>query len=478
MNAVPGSAGVAAQTVTGSAGTPTTGTNPDKVGTAGQPVVSGAGGAISQPAAGTTGGAPVPDASDWPMMGYDLGSSYFNTAETVVTKSTAVMLDVAWTADLGGNVYGAPLQVGDKIYASGPGSVHAYDAATGHELWSTNVASTSTLSYVEGTLYLNSQQGQMIAINAVDGKQLWMKTVNDQMTDGSSSAIPAGDLVLVGGSNGYAELSGGGTFRGYLAALKRMTGDVAWTTYTVPDGAKGAAIWSTPSVDLEAGRAFAGTGNNYGLPATDSSDSIIAFDLKTGTIAWKNQRIMNDTFGGGAGPDSDFGANPVLYETLVNGTLTKLIADGAKGGSVHALRREDGAMVWTRSIGTGAADGSSGVFTNFTWAGKNLLVACNQSVGATLYALDGATGDIVWMRTLQGLVWGRTAAVSGVGFVGTGGTLEVFDVDTGVVIKSFQSKGGTLAGGVTIAHGRVAFGEGLSWSSGVIGSTLTVLTIK
>jgi polyvinyl alcohol dehydrogenase (cytochrome) len=237
-------------------------------------------------------------------------------------------------------------------------------------------------------------------------------------------------------------------------------------------------VWSSASVDVDAGRVFAGTGNNYGAPATDTSDSIIAFELKTGAMLWKNQRVKNDTFGGGVGPDSDFGANPVLYETMVGGALTKLVADGSKGGAVVALRREDGMEVWTRALCAGANDGSSGIFTNFSWTGKNVLVACNQGGPATLYALDGATGNIAWMRALQGQVWGRTAVANGVGFVGTGTKLEVFDVDTGALIKSFPSKAGTVASTITVAHGRVAFGEGLAWSSGQYGTTLTVLGIK
>jgi hypothetical protein len=56
--------------------------------------------------------------------------------------------------------------------------------------------------------------------------------------------------------------------------------------------------------------------------------------------------------------------------------------------------------------------------------------------------------------------------------------LEAFDVDTGAVIKSWQSSGGTIASTITISRGRVAFGEGLSWSSGVRGTKLTMLAIK
>ena len=416
-------------------------------------------------------------AGDWRMMGYDLGSTYLNTAETAITKETAAKLDVAWTADMGGNVNGGALQIGDKIYATAPGSVRGFDAASGMQLWKTNVGSTSTLGYADGTLFINDNGGKMVALSAADGKMLWSKAHDKQMTDGSSSAIPVGDVLLIGGSNGVAELSGGGTFRGYVSALNRMTGDILWTTYTVPENARGASFWSSLSASVEEGLVFGGSGNNYGSPATDTSDAIIAFDLKTGAIKWKNKRVMGETFGGGVGPDSDFGANPVLYETMVAGQLTKLVADGAKGGTVHALRRDSGMLVWTRNLCRGSADGSQGIFTNFGWTGKDLIVACNEGGPATLYALNGATGEISWMRKLSGQVFGRTAFVHGVGFVGTGTSMEAFDVATGAVIKSWKAKG-TIASTITVAHGRVAFGEGLSWSSGVRGSTLTVLAIK
>jgi outer membrane protein assembly factor BamB len=436
-----------------------------------------AAGASGAPEAGTTGA--MPGDTDWRMIGYDLGSTYFNSAETVLTKENAASLEEAWTVDMGGNVYGAPLQVGDKIYATGPGTVRAFDAESGDPLWSVNVGSTGSLAYAGGTLYLNANTAQVVALDAADGAQLWTKAPDSQRADGSSSAVVVGDYVLVGGSNGGLELSTG-AFRGYLSALDRMTGEVAWTTHTVPTGAKGASIWSSVSADLASNRVYASTGNNYGAPATDTSDAIIAFDLATGEILWKNQRVENDTFGGfgGGGPDYDFGANPVLYETMVDGVMTQLVSAGAKSGAAHAVRRDDGMLVWTRSLCTGTADGSRGIFVNSTWTGKYMLFACNEASSATLYALDGATGDVAWMRTLPGLVWGRMSVANGVGFVGTGTTLEVFDVDTGMVLKSVPSKGGTVAGTITIANGRVAFGEGLSWSSGVRGSTLTVLTVR
>jgi outer membrane protein assembly factor BamB len=95
-----------------------------------------------------------------------------------------------------------------------------------------------------------------------------------------------------------------------------------------------------------------------------------------------------------------------------------------------------------------------------------------------LFALDGATGDISWQQPLPGQVWGRLAVANGVGFVGTGANLLVFDADTGTTIMMIPSKGGTVASGISVSRGRVAFGEGLSWSSGAYGSTLHVLAVQ
>jgi outer membrane protein assembly factor BamB len=416
------------------------------------------------------------DDSDWTTMGYDPGSTYFNKLEKTITRQNAAMLEVAYTVDMGGNVYGAPLQVGDKIYANAGGSVRALKAATGEELWRVMAGNSSgSMSYSDGMLYLNTTGSKLVALKAEDGSQAWMSSYNTQAADGTSSPVVAGELVVVGGSSGGAEL-GGGMFRGFLSAVDRKTGEMRWSTFTAPDGAKGASIWSSPSADVEAGVTYAGTGNNYGPPASDTSDSIIQFDLKTGTINYKYQARQNDAFTlSGGGPDWDFGANPVLYETLVGGVMTKLAAAGDKGGVTHAIRRDTGEQVWTRTLGMGTADGGRGIFTNSAWTGKYMLFAVNEGGPATLFALDGATGEIKWMRALPGQVWGRTAVINGVGFVGTGAALEIFDVETGELIKSFPSMGGTVASTITVAHGRVAWGEGLTWTSGIAGKTLTVL---
>ena len=193
----------------------------------------------------------------------------------------------------------------------GPTDVRALAADSGEELWRLEQSATSTLSFADGKLYLNTTQSQIIAIDAATGEELWRRRVDAQTTDGISSVVVIEDRLLIGASADAAELSGG-KFRGYLAALDLANGDPLWTSYTVPETANGAGIFSSPGADVAARLAFGTTANNYGRPATDSSDAFIAFDLDTGAIKWKFQAVVNDTFGGdpldSTSPDYNFGA--------------------------------------------------------------------------------------------------------------------------------------------------------------------------
>ena len=131
------------------------------------------------------------------------------------------------------------------------------------------------------------------------------------------------------------------SFRGSVSALDAATGAVMWKTYTIPEepkpirknklgvqltGPSGAAVWSSPTVDLERGMVFVTTGDNYSDPATATSDAFVAFDVKTGKLLWSRQMTAGDAFTVDCdfpdqvkancptanGPDHDFGSSPVL----------------------------------------------------------------------------------------------------------------------------------------------------------------------
>ena len=137
--------------------------------------------------------------ADWTLMGYNVASTFNNRNETVLTKANAASLTLLWEKDMGGPVYSTPLQIGDKIFVAAPSTVRAYNATTGAELWSAigRRAAPSSLSYVDGTLYLNTQSAEIVAINAADGNELWTKPINPTwQADGSSSVLPIGDCFL------------------------------------------------------------------------------------------------------------------------------------------------------------------------------------------------------------------------------------------------------------------------------------------
>lgn len=462
------------------------GSTPD--GSDGQAPMAGTAGSV--PAEGSvppvTGGAAAENT--WPMMAYDVQSTYFNSQETILTKENAANLQVAWRANMGTNVYGAPLQVGGVIYGSvsglseGQAKTSAFDAATGEEKWSiTDYGTTGSMAYDDGRLYMHTIKGELVALDAATGAKVYTQALKG--TDGSASPILYGDHVFLGGSNG--EFTSGNMFKGFVASYSKADGAEVAIAYTVDGEAHGANVWSTLALDPAGGLVIATTGNNHGPPATDTSDAFLGYSMDSITLLWKNQRVAEDTWSLGltdiTKPDADFGANPMLYDTEVNGVMTPMVSAGAKSGDIHGVNRMSGELIWTRSLCPQTSpDGTTGVFVNTSWSGSSVLAACNKGTAATLFALAPDTGDILWMTELDGLVMGRISAANGVGFVGAGSNMVIFDTDSGSVIKKVPAENGTatVTGTVSIVDGRVAYGEGMGWMGTNPGTTLTVLSVQ
>ena len=80
-------------------------------------------------------------------------------------------------------------------------------------------------------------------------------------------------------------------------------------------------------IDAKRGAIYAGTGDGQTDPAPDTTDSVIALDLKTGKMLWHYQSQAGDAFMGGCngdqrtdncpkvnGPDQDIGNSPILRD--------------------------------------------------------------------------------------------------------------------------------------------------------------------
>ncbi len=155
------------------------------------------------------------------------------------------------------------------------------------------------------------------------------------------------------------------TARGSVVAVDADTGRVIWQGYTIqaaavvygktPKGAlrlgpSGASVWAAPTVDLERGAVYVGTGNAFTPPAGDTTDAVLAFGLNDGRLLWKRQLTSGDLAGTPGAPDVDIGASLILRR-LPDGTGVLVV--GQKSGDVYGLNPVNGEQRWKVNVSKG-----------------------------------------------------------------------------------------------------------------------------
>jgi polyvinyl alcohol dehydrogenase (cytochrome) len=418
--------------------------------------------------------------ADWNMLGYDVGSTYWNQGETKLTKKNVGSLEMAWEFDTTSRVTGTPVIAAGKVYVLTAGTI-AIDLQSGGELWrNPDVGGNSSLALSDGVLYANDSYGVIHALNVKDGVEKWQYTTPDAPgAAGFASPIVTSDYVIYALSTNEEILAATPdalVARGFIGALTK-DGELAWQKYTVEGNERGATIWSTPSVDETLGIVYGATGNNHGPPATTTSDAFVAVPIEGGDFMWTQQIFEGDTWSSPTPgtPDNDFGANPIVFD--YDGQ--KLVAGGNKGGDFWVVDRETGTVLKKVNLGPGSAF-KGGIFVSGAWDGKRLLTVCNGATStepgsetegspAVLYALDPLTLEIQWMRQVAGPVYSPITVANGVGFYGKNATLQAFDTETGEVLFEFPTEG-TIATAPAISNGYVVFGSGMTWIQSLPGS--------
>jgi polyvinyl alcohol dehydrogenase (cytochrome) len=339
--------------------------------------------------------------------------------------------------------------------------------------------------------------GNLYAVDAVSGKQLWRAFVG---TDSSRHMVTGAPLVHNGTlyvpvaskevvTAVFSVLGGCCSSHGLLQALDPYTGKVKWTYHTAQaEGSgklpSGMSLWGAPLIDEANQTIVFGTGQNFAPPTSKREDAIIALDLATGQERWVFQSTQNDawTFScvaprgldGGCkftpGGDFDFGAPPMLVK-LMSGE--QAILAGGKNGVVYSLNPKTGAVNWQTKLGVGGALGgihwgmaadqhrvyaavadlTIQKFQKLNSLNFQAMLGSNTvpSVGATpgLYALDLLTGKLLWERHDQHVYQGKTydtiysAALTVTNDVllagALSGELRALRASTGEALWTFQS---------------------------------------
>ena len=323
-------------------------------------------------------------------------------------------------------------------------------------------------------------------------------------------------------------------------------GDKLWQTFTIPDpaaptrmspagtqqyGPSGAAVWATPTIDEQRGALYVATGDNYSDPPTNTSDAVLAMDLKTGKLLWSAQLTSNDAFNNACsipipgncpathGSDYDFGQPPILLP-LHAGKRALVIAQ--KSGMAYGIDPDaKGKMLWQTLVGKG------GLFGGSQWgsasdearvyvaisdlalsavpdpkSAKGYRLVLDPHQGGGLYALDPRSGKIVWSAPATPCDASRTGcspaqsaavtAIPGVVFSGSvDGHLRAYSATTGRVlwdtdtardfptVNGKPANGGSIDGaGPAVVSGMLFVNSGYGEWGGMPGNVLLAFSVQ
>jgi polyvinyl alcohol dehydrogenase (cytochrome) len=462
----------------------------------------------------------------WNGWGAGVANTRFQPAtQAGLTAEQVPHLKLKWAFGFPGasSVWGQPTVVAGRLFiGNDTGYVYSLNATSGCVYWSYKaqaaVRTAVTVGPVQGqgaakyAIYFADLKANVYALDASTGKPLWTVHADDhpmvQIT--GAPALVAGRLYVpvatteesVSSNDLYPCCSA----RGIVVALDANTGRQIWKTYTIPETPKpskknwngvqlyapaGGSVWTTPTVDLKAQAVYVGTGDAYTEPAADTTDALLALDLKTGKIRWSFQGTENDVWlancgpeaktlacpEGVLGPDWDFGASAIL-RTLPGGRRVLVIPQ--KSGVVWAFDPDrNGALLWKVNLATKRPNPQGAIVFGGAADEQNAYFAITEGGMAALRLKDGKKK---WFTPIiapgmVGVTKGQAAAVTaipGAAFVGGwDGKLHALSKKDGRILWEFdtarefptvngvKAKGGAMGGpGAVVAGGMLYVGSG------------------
>src|SRR5580700_1097420 len=394
--------------------------------------------------------------SAWNGWGATITNTRFQPANAAgMTPDDVPRLKLKWAFGYPGASSGGtqPVVVGGWVYVGdAEGDLFALDAQTGCIHWTIEVEGGIRSAITIGTrgsggltAYFGDQSANMYAVDAESGKILWKVKVDDY----SRAAITGGPQLFAG--------------RLYVPVSSREESQAGDPTY--PCCRFRGSVTALDAATAKRSLLYVGTGNNYSPPAIGDSDSIVAFDMKSGKIKWVNQQTENDIWNGSCrrpdrepavcpeadAPDFDFGSSPALVE-LRSGR--QMLIAGNKSGMVWALDPDQrGKMIWGQQTGKGSTGG--GVLWGLAVDGENVYVPNGffdqASVDASggMAALELSDGHAIWntpnspcgeRKPCKPSHPAAVTAIPGVVFSGTmDGQLLAYSAKTGKIIWEFNT---------------------------------------
>jgi polyvinyl alcohol dehydrogenase (cytochrome) len=471
----------------------------------------------------------------WNGWGRDLANTRYQP-EPAIRAMDVPKLSLKWAFGFqSGTEFGQPTMVDDRLFVTtSAGRIYALDARTGCAYWTFDAPTGSrtavsigelgqpkraaiprklkrTLAHLDvikapSAAFFGDDTGAVYALDAQKGTLLW-KTQVDTHPSARIIGTPIlyGDKLYVAvGSNEEKNAANPGygccTFRGSVAALDMAGGRVQWKSYTVLEepqpthknsagvqefGPAGAAIASTPSIDVKRGVLYVSTGRSTTGIEQSLVDAVAAFGLNDGKLRWVKQLTVK-----GEVAQSAFTSPPVL-RTLSSGN--EVILAGQLSGVVYGLDPDHGGeILWQSRLGAEGAPDSGGVAWGSAVDHRSLYVAVSGALAqpantnGSLWALDPKTGIARWHTPspTPACSWSEgacshaqsqavTVMPGGVFSGSMDGHLRAYSTIDGKILwdfdtaKAYETQNGVRAnggpldhGGATIVNGRVYINSG------------------
>jgi len=321
---------------------------------------------------------------------------------------------VKWRFQTGDAVIGsAVVDAGTVYFGSNDGQIYALDAANGRRRW--NVATggpvPATPAIAQGTLYTPSYDGKFYAIDAASGAVRWKfategerryeargihglqprsQTIADAFDTYLSSPVVVADTVYFGSGDGhvYALDTASGALR-----WKFKTGDVVHASPAYADGALFVGSWD---------------GKFYALDARDGSER------------WHYQAGVDEAVHNQQGFQSSAAvANGVVYV-------------GCRDSHVYAFKAATGEKLWDFSTGL------SWVITTPAVREGKIFAATSDS--SLIHVLDAADGKEVYHQQGASTIWSSPSLAGDVFYLGQfNGSLEGRSVADGKLLWTFRT---------------------------------------
>ena len=133
------------------------------------------------------------------MFGYDRKHTHTNPYENVLSQANVSNLAAKWIAPILLGTISSPAVVNGVVYiGSDDGSLYAFNAQTGTQLWRVTTGSNinSSPAVVNGVVYVGSHDSNVYAFNARTGIQLWKAPTGADIA--MSSPVVINSVVYIG----------------------------------------------------------------------------------------------------------------------------------------------------------------------------------------------------------------------------------------------------------------------------------------